>query len=401
MATPSWVLEAVPQSTARADILAYFGVPPEPEAELESNIKRKRQFWGKRANGPGGRELAEQVKKDIQNLSLVILKGADADELVVTDDGHYKIVSLAETVEELCEQLADLLRRGDAAGVQSTCRRALTKWPHEAEVNVVVALSLSDLVADDITVDEDGRRMAMATAEEAIRARPQDPRAWVAKARCALAFDTPAEVLALESRVGSALAATPPEIHGIFAAACFRHGDKDAGLMRLVRAVSASGGDPAVRSAAAETVITEVLVPALPLGSAKEVAAFAEGADIAAWCAQGVPEAEGAVLPFRVWSVTATNQVFIGDHGIKALVGVLTGFSALPLYNRMASRPGWRVLLDGPTHAKSWTGWCQVVSGAVVQELHAKAPRAFDWHQPGQPWPDPQAVYAHMTTSRG
>ncbi|MCZ2817273.1 hypothetical protein [Modestobacter sp. VKM Ac-2984] len=398
MTTPEWVLEAVPRSTSRPDILAYFGVPPEPEAELESNIKRKRQFWGKRANGPGGRELAERIKKDIQNLSLVILKGNDADDLVVTEDGHYTIVTFAETVEELCEQLADLLRRGDANGVQTACRRALARWPGDAEVGLAVALSLSDLVADNIAVEEDGRRMALVTAQEAVRSRPQDARAWLAMARCSLAFDSPSAVLALEPRVASALAATPAELHGIFAAASFRTGDKDAGLMRLVNAVAASNGDPAVRSAATDTVIAEVLLPALPLRSTKDVAAFAEGADIAAWCAQDVPEAEAAVLPFRVWSVTAANQVFIGDHGLKALVGVLTGFSALPLYNRMASRPGWRVLLDGPTNARSWPGWCHVVSGSVVQELHARASGTFDWHEAGQDWPDPQAVHAQMMT---
>lgn len=74
MPEPYLLLEE-PKSYQKADILDFFGIPPAPENALPKNIKAKRQFWGKRANGVGGREQANKIKNWIQKLSKILEDG--------------------------------------------------------------------------------------------------------------------------------------------------------------------------------------------------------------------------------------------------------------------------------------------------------------------------------------
>ena len=394
MATESWVLDTLPKSTKKDDLLAYFGVPPYPESSLEENIKAKRQFWGKRSNGPEGRELAEKVKRDIQNLSLVILKGQAPDALVVTDeDGKYRIVGMATTVEELCLQLAELLRQGDVPAILKTCKFALNKWDSDPEVTTVVALTMSDLVADDVLLEVEDRRLAEVTARKAIQSQPNDARAWLAIARTTLAFGSTGEIDRIEASARKSLGRLDPALEGVFITSAFRGDGMSSAIERLIKMIREDGDDASIRSWATDLLLKECVIRALPIKSKKEMDVFAEMVEVAAWCAQGVPEAELDVMPYRIWAVAGRNLVYVSDYATKAVFGVLTGFLSLPIVNRLGSEAGWKILANGPLHSRTVGGWISLTSDGFVEDLHKPSKKSFDWRHPtwgipGNPWPN-------------
>ena len=394
----SWVQLTEPASLSQDDIFKFFGIPPSPEGDLENNIKAKRQFWTKRANGPGNRALAAKVKQNIQNLSKVLEEGAVPERIVPTGDGKYQVLGEAATPGELADQLELFLRAGDLANVVATARLGLEKWPDDIDVIVAVALALSELARDYPRISEDVRMLARSTTDRALESVPHDPDVWLAKARVTLAFGTVDEVSALEARGTAHAVSLPAELYGIVATASFRALDIANGIRQLVRAIESSDGDPGVRSVATDSMIQEVLIPMLPLTSRKAAQAFGEAVQVAAWIADGVPESEAELLKFRVWATESQARVFIGDLALKSFLGVLTGFVALPFYSKIASRPGWRVLNDGPGAKQSWIQWMDVADGEFIEELHRLSPTPFTWQQSGASWPTREQVLSTMTS---
>lgn len=51
------------------ELYRFFGASQGDQETLKENIKKKRQFWARRANGPGGREAGLEMKNLIQKLS--------------------------------------------------------------------------------------------------------------------------------------------------------------------------------------------------------------------------------------------------------------------------------------------------------------------------------------------
>lgn len=397
--TREWVQLTEPASLSPDDIFRFFGIPPSPEADLERNIKAKRQFWTKRANGPGGRELAAKVKQNIQNLSKVLEEGAVPERIVPTSDGRYKILGEARTPLELAEQLELFLRAGDWANVVATARLGLERWPDNTDVIVAVALALSEIVRDGASSTDDVRTFAVWSTDHALAKVPTDPDVWLAKARVLLALGTVNEVATLEDRATAQGVSLPAELYAIVAAASFRAGDVESGICRLVRSVESSNGDPGIRSVATDAMIREVLVPMLPLTDRKAARAFAEAVQVAAWLAEGVPESEAELVKFRIWAAEAEARVFIGDVALKSFLGVVTGFVALPVYSTIASRPGWRVLNDGPADKDSWHRWLDVAEGEFIEELHQLSSKPFAWqHGVRATWPTRDQVIQAMTS---
>lgn len=394
-----WLQLTQPASLNQDDIFKFFGIPPSPQDNLEKNIKSKRQFWTKRANGPGGRELAAKVKQNIQNLSKVLEEGAVPERIVPTGDGKYQILGEATTPQELADQLEMFLRAGDWANVVATARLGLEKWPDDIDVIVTIALALSELARDLPSVSQDVRAFAASSTDRALASAPYNPDVWLAKARVVLAFGAIEDVEALEMRATAQNVSLPAELYGIVATASFRAGEVAGGIHRLVRSVESSNGDPGVRSMATDSMIREVLIPMLPILNRKAAQAFAEAVQVAAWIAEGVPESEAELLKFRIWATESQARVFIGNLALKSFLGVLTGFVALPLYSKIASRPGWRVLKDGPTNKHSYLQWMDVAEGEFIEELHQLSPTPFAWQgTSSEKWPTREQVVQALTS---
>jgi len=398
MIDEQWRLLEEPRSYAKQDILDFFGIPPHPEANLEQNIKDKRQFWGRRANGVSGRETAGRIKDWIQKLSKLLEDGEFPDAPIAhSADGTFRVLGDAQTPWELAEQLEMLLRQGDVSNVLAAASRALEKWPDDPEVLLSIALALSELLRDYENLAAEVTGLTDRVTSAALAASPTSQFAWLARARYALGTGALAEVDGIESRAATHGVTLPAEVHGILAISSFRAGNIDGGVRQLIRQVDVSGGDPAVRSVATDAIVQEVILPLLPITDRKAAAAYTEAVNVAAWLAQGVPESEAELIAFRVWAQQAVGGVFIGDLMIKSFLGVLTGFLALPLYGRAASRAGWRVLRDGPTNKSSWRQWILIADGEYVESMHSKAKRKFEWQQTvGEPWPNRDQVLARI-----
>ncbi|XBH21439.1 hypothetical protein V5R04_14690 [Jonesiaceae bacterium BS-20] len=408
MAGEPYLSIAEPKSYAKADILEYFGIPPQPESDLFKNIKAKRQFWGKRANGPGGREVAQTVKDWIQKLSKLLEDGEFPDAPIVhTSDGGFKVVGEPQNAAELAEQLAAFLLQGDIANVLAVAQKAMERWGSDPEVLLILALTLSEILRDySGQLKHHVFALADAVTLDALTAQPNNAEGWRARARFALASGAMAEIQTLEARAYSHGIRLPAEVHGIIATASFRTGDIDTGIYQLIRMVDVSGGDPAVRSVATDAILTEVVNPLLPIMDRKGAQAYVEAVQVAAWLADGVPESQSELIAYRIWAQQAVGGVFIGNFALKSFIGVLTGFLALPIYGNAASRPGWRVLRDGPREQATWKLFPQINSGGYIEDVHAKATRKFDWQtHVGQPWPTPQQSQAlvreHGLTKNG
>ncbi|MCT9002610.1 tetratricopeptide repeat protein [Microbacterium memoriense] len=402
MATEEYLLVEEPKSYAKEDILAFFGIPPAPDKALEKNIKAKRQFWGKRANGVGGRAQAEAIKTWIQKLSKLLEDGEFPDQPIVhTADGSFVVVGDPKSAAELADQLEMFLRQRDWQNVFQVARKALETWPDDEEVLLYVALALSELLRDVSGLSDDVVLWADRATTAALEAAPRQPQAWLARARYALAVGMLPEVDSLESRAAAVGVALPTEAYGIVATSAFRAGNTDVGIRQLIKQVTVSGGDPAVRSVATDAMIAEVILPLLPIGDKKMAAAYVEAVAVAAWIAMGVPESEAELIPYRIWAQQASGGVFIGDLALKPFLGVLTGFLALPLYAKAASRPGWRVLRDGPTDKKTWRQWLMIADGHYVESVHAAARGRFFWQEaPGARWPNQQQVEALISSGQ-
>lgn len=394
MATDDYLLLEEPRSYAKDDILAFFGIPPAPGSDLEKNIKSKRQFWGKRANGVGGRAQAEAIKTWIQKLSKLLEDGEFPDQPIVhTADGSFVVVGTPKNADELADQLEMFLRQRDWQTVFRVAHAAVETWPGDPQVLLAVALALTELLRDATGLGDQLAPWTDWATSAALNASPREPRAWLARARYALAAGLTPEIDLLEPRATELGVPLPAEVHGIIAINAFRAGNTDAGIRQLITQVAVSGGDPAVRSVATDTMIREVILPLLPITDRKMAAAYVEAVSVAAWLAIGVPESEAELIPYRIWAQQAVGGVFIGDLALKPFLGVLTGFLALPLYAAAASRPGWRVLRDGPTDKKTWRQWVSIADGQYIESVHANARGRFAWQDSlGARWPDQQQV---------
>lgn len=397
MALEPYLLIEEPRSYQKTDILDFFGIPPAPEEFLEENIKAKRQFWGKRANGVGGRAQADAIKTWIQKLSKLLEDGTFPDQPIVqTADGGFSIVGDPETPLELAEQFEMFLRQGDVANVLSAAQKALETWPDDSEALLYIALALSELLRDHFgDISEDWKAKTGSVTSLVLSSSPTDGRAWLARARYALATQSLAEVDGLESRAQAAGVMLPAEVYGVIATSAFRGGNTDAGIRQLIRQVAVSDGDPAVRSVATDAILREVVIPLLPIVDKKGATAYVEAVAVAAWLADGVPESQSEIIGHRIWAQQSAGGFFIGDFALKSFLGVLTGFLALPIYGNAASRPGWRVLRDGPTDAVTWQQFNLVASNNYIEAVHAKAKRPFEWQGvAGEPWPDEDEALA-------
>lgn len=386
-----YLLIEEPKSYQKADILDFFGIPPKPENELAKSIKEKRQFWGKRANGVGGREQAKKIKDWIQKLSKILEDGEFPDQPIVhTADGGFKVVGEPNTPAELAEQLELFLRQGDIANVLTLVQNAVNRWPGDPEVLLLVALALTELLRDHFDlISGEWRARADSATLQALHALPGNPDAWNARARYALAVNNLVELEGLDQQAQARGMTLPAEVHGSIAAAAFRSGNRDAGIRQLIRQVLVSGGDPAVRSVATDTMLAEVVTPLLPILDKKSAVSYDEAVTVAAWLADGVPESQAEILGHRIWAQQANSRVFTGDPSLKSFLGILTGFIALPLYSRAMSRPGWRVLRDGPMDKVTWRQFPLIADGEFVEAVHARAFRKFEWQQAvGQKWPN-------------
>jgi hypothetical protein len=384
--TQEWLRDEIPAAIDEAALKAYFGVPPSPDSELQTNIDRKRKVWHKRSNGPQGAERARRVKELIRVLEAHLLRGQPLPDGIL--DGDVKAEDARplpppwfEDLGELLEMVETLLNRGQHQRAADLARNGVERWPNESAALARLAFVCSYLSVlgelNDLTLLEHGLQAAARCNE----LNPTDTSAWYSRCVLLLAADRADEALALEAEVSVRLGSVPPSILVLIGQAMLSVGRYSDGLQRLVRAVSGAPDDLGIRSEAASAA-TAAATLLLPLDTPAAVTQYCEIIQVGAWCADGAPAAEDLIRPHRLWAARCTNKAFVGSLRLRTFLAVCTAFVSVPIHNAAKSRPLWQILLQGPPQGQEFF---LLSSASYVRMAHAG--RSMPWAPSGTPWP--------------
>jgi len=149
----------------------------------------------------------------------------------------------------------------------------------------------------------------LAAAQTAVRERPNEPRNWESIVSLLIASSRTPDALAA---VDQAERATGGKVSSMLcmlrARVAVSMGRADDAMTAIVRAVSRA--EPA-QATAVRSEATDLLVgwagQMLPIKSAAELNRYVEMVDVAAWCSNGVPEAEDMVRLHRMWAANAVS----------------------------------------------------------------------------------------------
>jgi hypothetical protein len=385
-ATPSWVLDERPAGIDETAIKAYFGVPPAPDSELIVNIDHKRKAWHKRSNGPQGAERARRVKDIIKALEAHLLRGQPLP------DGIVEGATRAETdrplpppnfedLEELFELIETLLNRGQNQRAAELAREGVERWPRDPATLSRFAFVCSYLVVIGEAIARTLIEQGLDAAARCNELHPSDASAWNSRCVLLIALDRKDEAVQLEAEVIARLGAITPSMLVLIADALLSAQQYNAGLQRLVRAVSESPDDDGVRSEASSAA-SRAALRLLPLDSLTSVTRYYEIVQVGAWCAQGAPSAEDLIRPHRLWAARCRNRAFVGSFRLRTFLAVCTAFISLPIHNSMRSRPLWKILLEGPGQGQEFFLLSET---RYIRQVHEG--RAMPWAPLGTTWP--------------
>jgi tetratricopeptide (TPR) repeat protein len=378
MEAASW-LESfdLPAHPAPTDIREFFGVPPDPEEKLDSNIARKRRHWRSKTRQSVSSEAAKRKVEEALRIIAALeqqLKRGVIDEELDLERLREQFSAEPEThVDELGDLwriLEELLAGGkleEALRVANDARSRF-KGAREAEAAfgwLAVISSRSGSSASEVL-----RKEGLTALGAAIAAGETTADTYTWKAILQLDLDEPAEALATLGEAEKVLKEElSPWMYSHRAEAHAALGDPGRALEDAKHAVDANTDDLALRSNTAMALITAARVGLLPLGNDEQLHQYQDLIEWAAWCAIGAPEAEDRVRPFRLWAVEAESRAYTGRIDLRSILAVASGFLLLPFLNRTRSKPHWRVLYEGP-QAASGEMFEVVAKGGIASLVH-------------------------------
>lgn len=359
MATP-W-LEAIdlPERPQPADIRAFFGIPPDPEEKLDQNIAKKRRHWSRmtreRVASEAAKRKVDQALRIIAALEQQLKRGV-VDEEIDVERLREEFAGEPETsVDELGDLwrvLEELLASGRLDEALRVANDARTRFEGAATANAAFGWLASIASRSGDSAGDSLRKEGLEALAAAIAAGERGVDTYVAKAVLELDTGAPAEAMATLEIAGEQLEAGPsPRIYSHRCEAHAALGDVDRALADAKHAVGTGTQDDALRSNTVTALIEAARVALLPIASDQSLRAYQDLIEWAAWCATGVPEAEDRVRPFRLWAVEAEGRAYTGRIDLRSIVAVASGFTLLPLLNRIRSKPHWQILYEGPQAA--------------------------------------------------
>jgi len=361
---------ALPRGASYEQMLEFFGIPPYSPDALDDNIAKKRRRWNHMSNSgnPVGREKAAKVLKLIQDIAQAIKRGMTDGQ---GGGAEAEIpASVFETLEELWRILTEYVFANEYDEAIRVAREAVTRW-HSADAASALAWVVSSLVNEAGIAHPQLIAEGLSAAQLAARENPGEVRNWESAASLLMASsraqDAAATLDQAERATGGRATAM---LYLIRTRAMVALQRPDEAMAAAVRAVSKS--EPAV-AAAVRSEATDILVAwaaaMLPIRSGAELARYTEMIDVAAWCSDGVPEAEDRVRAYRMWAVNAGKRVFVGSDRMRSFLAVITGFISLPVHNFLRSQPAWQVFNEGQDKELT-DAFFIVAAPAYVQRIH-------------------------------
>lgn len=346
----------LPAQPAPPDIRLFFGVPPDPEEKLDSNIAKKRRHWRSKTRQNVSSEVAkrkvEQALRIIAALEQQLKRGVVDEELdleKLREEFSAEPETRVEELGDLWRILEELLAAGRTDEALRVANDARKRFEGAAEAEaafgwMAVIASRSAASASDVL-----RKEGLEALEAAIAGGVANPDTYAWKAILQLDLNAPQEALAtLEEAERVLKAELSPWMYSHRCEAHAALGEPEQALEDAKRALDKEADDLALRSNTVTALINAARVGLLPLASEDQLRRYQDLVEWAAWCAKGAPEAEDRVRPYRLWAVEAESRAYTGRIDLRSIVAVASGFLLLPVLNRMRSKPHWKVLYDGP-----------------------------------------------------
>jgi hypothetical protein len=379
------------------DVRAFFGVPPDPESKLDANISRKRRQWSGKVRGrkasPEAEAKVKQALELIKFLADYLKRGIDdpVDLSDLREAFKHAPTSSVGDIDELWRVVEELLASGELDEALRVANDARTRFRDHPTADAVFGWVAAQASRIHEQPSDRLRKDGLDAIQRAIAAGLRDADTFGARAVLQLDLGRGTEALAGLQEAERELGGDVTSRLGTYLVEAFvAVGDVDSAVRRAVVAVEEDLSDLVVRSAITSALVHALRNTLLPITSKEKLAHYQQIAMVAAWCAQGAPEAEDMVRPFRMWAVIAENRMYSGDVGFRAFSAVLTGFLLLPFINRAKSKPQWKIMHEGPTSVSAEV-FAEVALGAVSRFVHAGVTDRLTW------WDE----YISKTTANG
>jgi hypothetical protein len=368
---------ALPAGASYDQMLEFFGVPPHPKEELRGNIDLKRRAYHAKTNSPNakGRAQAKEVEALIQRLAQTLLRGVPGG----ADGGGVTIEipdAVFETIDELRRIVTEYVFADDYDLALRVAREAVDRLAgQQAEVASVLAWVLATGFNTGSLINPSLLAEGLTAADAAVTAEPQVARNWESKVSLLIAASRAQDAAtAVEDAAKAVPGPLTARLYIMRARGAIALGKIDEALVAAVSAVRTALTDeddvPAIRSEATSLLVSWVVGNLLPIKSTADLARYVEVVSVAAWCADGVPDAEDHVRVHRMWAANAGKRVFTGSWKLRSFLAVCTGFISLPIHNYLRSSPAWRVFYAGLDKTEHDDAFAIVASPQYVQQAH-------------------------------
>lgn len=387
MAATAWLeaREIAEQPTVK-DAWDYFGIPPDPENRLDSNINKKRRHWRgkKRAQkpSPGAEKQIDAVLTLIDFLAEMVKRGVDEpiDMDEINEVFRHKPKTTVGEIDDLWRVLEELLAAGQVEEALKVANDARTRWNESAVAHSAFGWVAAQASRTTSTATDRLRQDGVASCQFALDHGEVNPDSFWSLAVLQLDLAAGEEAKATLDRADRELpgGVSTSNLNTLYVEALVGVGDIPNAEIRAVAAVQQDPEDLAIRSSVAFALVNALRNSLLPILDADGLQRYKQVAAVAAWCAVGAPEAEDRVRPYRMWGVVADNNMYSGDVALRAFFAVVTGYLILPLLNRSRSKPQWRIIRDGPDSVGEQI-FGEVVLGAIFRETHDVAKLRLPW----------------------
>jgi hypothetical protein len=352
----AWVQTVdIPERPDEQDIKAFFGIPPDPEQALDKNIRRKRRAWRTKVREQKASASAERkvefALRLIDELERRLKRGV-VDDSFDLEALREQYTSDPEThvdaLEDLWRVLEELLAAGRLDEALRVANDARARFEGAAQAQAAFAWMAAVASRSDPETSERLRQEGVAAAQAALDGgvRTVDAYSWAAILRLDIGDFAGAEQTLVQAQ--ATLGELTPWLHSHRCEACAGLGRVEEAAREARTAIERAGEDSALRSNTVGALVNAARTALLPIQSAEALRQYTDLVELAAWCADGVPEAEDLVRPYRLWAVQAGSRAYVGRIELRSILSVASGFLLLPLLNRSRSKPVWKVFADGP-----------------------------------------------------
>ena len=382
------------------DLQSFFGIPPSPPEDLDRNIREKRKYWKSKQSKARSEEalrFSEAVLQAIDDGEDALKRGAAASGGGDAEFESATVDRAPTTVDEVWRELERLLFRGrhrEALQRMEMYDAAWGSYPAFIDMRNVVILEAAQS-DPSVVISPQLMDSAIAGARQVISQLGPSEVRYVTLLELLEVANRTDQIPAVFDEAFAAIANPSANFRVRRLTLSFKLQDWDSGLRTCVSLVNDAPGDRGLRSEIVQMIIARAVADLLPLDSETAVNHYRTAVAVAAWVADGVPEAEDFVRPHRMWASNSDQPVFGGNWQWRAFFALVTAFIALPLINRAAAKPAWQVVLTGPAapgKEKKRAGkimsqnrtWFLATRNSYVEAVHEHA--CLPWRS-GSEWP--------------